>query len=499
VVGKLGFFSEYGFGGMNDIESVLASYGDHPKPYMEDYAGHLRLKQMRDKAFNQSTLLKSIFGNMENLREACQAAQADAVRLQTEAMRCNPGLGGYNYVQMFDSNAIEIDGLVDFWRNKRKKAFYAMQDVNKPLLLVIRCSRMNLRSNDDFELKVTLINELQISGSKRLKVRVQSPAATEVFTKETTFEAKPWVSIVFQETLKLTGESGRYLIEATLSDASGPVARKTESCMVLATDDLKWPADPVLVFDPDRQLGPYLQDRGIRFDKPGENIERPTVIIVTPFSGLWRRPDEFRVFTRLFPWVARGCTALFLEVPTDGPCPLASAQFFMESFMSPCSIAHLTPFDRIESVDEVWAGQRIGAYSWGLADQMAGMPIAKHPVFEGLPQDGLMGREFGNIVPVRRITTDWKPVEDTGSGVQIYSAESTTRIGKGKIIISSLNLLSNLKRDALAEKLLCNLIRYAQRNLPADLEPEDPYTAESQQFQMEDYLDCLKKVSMISS
>jgi hypothetical protein len=164
---------------------------------MEDYAGHLRLKQMRDKAFNESTLLKSIFGNMENLREACQAAQADAVRLQTEAMRCNPGLGGYNYVQMFDSNAIEIDGLVDFWRNKRKKAFYAMQDVNKPLLLVIRCSRMNLRSNDDFELKVTLINELQISGSKRLKVRVQSPAATEVFTKKTTFEAKPWVSIVF--------------------------------------------------------------------------------------------------------------------------------------------------------------------------------------------------------------------------------------------------------------------------------------------------------------
>jgi len=171
----------------------------------------------------------------------------------------------------------------------------------------------------------------------------------------------------------------------------------------------------------------------------------------------------------------------------------------MESFMSPCSIAHLTPFDRIESTDEVWAGQRIGAYSWGLSDQMAGMPIPKHPVFAGVPQEGLMGREFGNVVPVRRIATDWKPVEDLGSGVQIYSAESTTRIGKGKIIITSLNLLPNLKRDALAEKLLANLVRYAQHHLPKELEPEDPYTAESLQFQMDDYTDCLKKVSAAAS
>jgi hypothetical protein len=499
IVGKLGFFSEYGFGGMNDIESVLASYGDQPKLHMEDYAGHLRLKQARDKAFNQSKLLQSVFGSMENLREVCQTAQADAVRLQTEAMRCNPGLGGYNYVQMFDSNAIEIDGLVDFWRNKRKKAFYAMQDANKPLMLVIRCSRMNVRSNDEFELRVTLINEMQISGAKKLKIRIHSPAAAEVFSKEITVEAKPWVSIVLREPVKLVGESGRYLIEAALSDVSGTVVHKTESCMVFAAEDLQWPAEPALVFDPDRQLEPYLQDRGIRYGNGDASVDRPAVIVVTPSSALWRRPDSFRAFTRLFPLVARGCTAVFLEVPTDGPCPLASAQFFMESFMSPCSIAHLTPFDRIESTDEVWAGQRIGAYSWGLSDQMAGMPIPKHPVFAGVPQEGLMGREFGNVVPVRRIATDWKPVEDLGSGVQIYSAESTTRIGKGKIIITSLNLLPNLKRDALAEKLLANLVRYAQHHLPKELEPEDPYTAESLQFQMDDYTDCLKKVSAAAS
>jgi beta-galactosidase/beta-glucuronidase len=214
VVGQLTFFSEYGYGGMNDIESVLAHYGEHPKRHMEDYSGHVRLKQIRDSAFEQSDALKRIFGSMEKLREACQTVQADAVRLQTEAMRCNPATGGYNYVQVFDSNAFEIDGLVDFWRDKRKKAFYAMQDANKPLLLVIRCSRMNARSDEDFELQVMLVNEERVTGPRRLTVRIQSPSGTEVFRKEITVEVKPWISTLFQEKVNVKGESGRYPIEA---------------------------------------------------------------------------------------------------------------------------------------------------------------------------------------------------------------------------------------------------------------------------------------------
>ena len=68
---------------------------------------------MRDKAFSDSDLLKRIFTDAQEFRGACQIVQTGAVRLHSEAMWCNPAMGGYNYAKAVDSNAIMLDGLVD--------------------------------------------------------------------------------------------------------------------------------------------------------------------------------------------------------------------------------------------------------------------------------------------------------------------------------------------------------------------------------------------------
>jgi len=124
---------------------------------------------------------------------------------------------------------------------------------------------------------------------------------------------------------------------------------------------------------------------------------------------------------------------------------------------------------------------------------VAGVPIPKHAIFGGVPPDGIMGREFGNVVPVRKIQTDWNTSEDTGTTAQIYSSNSAAATGKGRIIITSLNLLPNLGRDALAEKLLHNLVLYAQDALPRELEPEDTEMTERLKFQLASYHDCVTK------
>jgi hypothetical protein len=113
--------------------------------------------------------------------------------------------------------------------------------------------------------------------------------------------------------------------------------------------------------------------------------------------------------------------------------------------------------------------------------------VAKHAVFQGAPEDGLMGRDYGNVAPVQCISTDVKASEDIGPAVQIYA------LGKGKIILTCLNLLPNLKSDALAEKLLCNLLNYAESGLPVDLAPENPATSERLRFSEKEYEDCLKE------
>lgn len=485
--GQLCFFSEYGYGGMNDLESVLAKYGAHPKRYMEDYAGHAMLKERREKAWAESSLLQQTCGDKGSWREVCQTIQADAVRLHTEAMRANPVCGGYNYVQVFDSNAIELDGLVDFWRDRRKKAFYAMQEVNRPLLLVIRMKPMNCRLGEEVRVRVTLVNEEQVAGRKRLRVRMKSPDGKEVFAKETEVEAQPWVSVILEEGVRVQGEGGRYVVEAVLSEGEKELVKKEEYLTLFDTAGLRWPSKGVKVWDTEGKLEPYFQERGIGCERWTGSADTPVAIVVTPFTELWRKPEEYRRFIHLFNWVERGCAAVFLGIPSDGDSLVTASRITKDNMLTPLAASGLFPIHDVESVAESWTGLRVYAYAWGLTDTRVGAPIPRHPVFEGIPQTGMMGREYGNVAPVEKIATDWRVSEDTGSTVQIYE------VGRGKFILTSLNLLPNLCRDALAEKLLSNLVNYAARSLPAHLGPEDAYTVESEEFEARGYEDCFKK------
>ncbi len=485
--GQLCFFSEYGYGGMNDLESVLAKFGPHPKRYMEDYAGHVLLKERREKVWVESSLLLQTFRDPKSWREACQTLQADAVRLHTEAMRANPVCGGYNYVQVFDSNAIELDGLVDFWRDKRKKAFSAMQEVNRPLLLVVRMQPMNARLGEEVRLRVTLVNEEQIEGRARLRLRITSPDGKEVYVKQADVDAQPWVSAIFEEGVRVEGEAGRYVVEAVLSQGEKLLVKKEEYFTLFDAAGLRWPSSRVRVWDVDGKLAPYLKERGIEYERWAGDAEAPVAIVVTPTGELWRKPEEYRRFIRLFNWVERGCTAVFLGMPGEGESMVTAAPIGRVTMLTPLYVSSLFPFREVDSSAESWTGLRVYAYAWGLTDTRSGAPIPQHPLFEGIPRTGMMGREYGNVAPVERIGTNWRVSEDTGSTVQIYA------VGRGRLILTSLNLLPNLRGDALAEKLLSNLVSFATHGLPAGLGPEDAYTAEGEEFEAQNYEDCFKK------
>jgi hypothetical protein len=155
------------------------------------------------------------------------------VRRTFEGFRANPNFGGYNVVQLFDSNAYEIDGLIDFWRNKRKKAFYTMQEINRPLLLVIQCTPfLNPRVGRDVEVAVSLVNEGQISGQKTLRIQVLGPKGAELFSREEPIEARPWASRLFTQKVSVGRESGRVTVKAELRDASKVLLSKSEDLTV---------------------------------------------------------------------------------------------------------------------------------------------------------------------------------------------------------------------------------------------------------------------------
>jgi hypothetical protein len=490
VAGQLNFHTEFGVAGMQDLDSLLARYGDSPKTYMEDYRGHLMLDEVRRMLFADSEVLRETFGDLDALLEASQTLQAETVQSLAEALRANPVVGGYNYCQMFDSNAFEPDGLVDFWRDKRKKAFAAFRTANQPLLLVVHATPMNVRSGAETSVRVTLVNEEQLEGRLPLTVRVLSPTGGPLVVSEGDVAAKPWVSVLYDDRLRLDGPSGPYVVEAVLGDPSRPIISKTAVCNLFAQEDLSWPSRQVLLFDVSRRLESFCRNRGLAWGLLGPVVEEPAVIVVTPFVALWRSPDDFDVFARVAAAVERGCTAVFLGLPEEGP-GLTASDIRPHENLSPLSLGSLVPGGVAKG--QYWSvngdrwGVRAGPYSWGLGEPVAGVPVPDHPIFEGTPHYGLMGAAFGNVAPTHTIETRYRPVKDLGPAVKLCSH------GRGQFVFTPMRLLESLERDALAEKLLSNLLRFAASSLPQQLASEDPYTRETRAFQLAGYRDCMQK------
>ncbi len=333
----------------------------------------------------------------------------DLLRQHTEAMRANPNIAGYNLVQLSDSNAMEIDGLHDFWRRKRKKSAFAMQEVNQPAVLIVHGSPMNVRAGEEIRLRVTLANEEKLSGRNTLRLRVLSPSGDPVFTREVQADAAPWVTPLFDQRVRLDGPPGRYRLQASFAG----LAR--EDFVTLFAAHAQWPEFTLL--DPDGTLAPVLRERRVAFEEWDGQATRPRLIVVTRFSGLYRRREEFIRFLRIFPAVEGGCHAVFLGYPGD--CPgLQGVPIINHSFLSQLSMNNIFPFSAIER-PERW-GQKAGLYTWSLQDPLGGIPVPKHPVYEGLPQTGLMTREYGNVAPISRLETDRDPIEEVGPSLQVF-------------------------------------------------------------------------------
>jgi hypothetical protein len=106
--------------------------------------------------------------------------------------------------------------------------------------------------------------------------------------------------------------------------------------------------------------------------------------------------------------------------------------------------------------------------------------VKKHPVFEGLPVDGMMGPVYENVWPqstlqnlggetiAASIGFDWYPNFDLskrhyyGPGDVWWGADmAIVPFGDGRFIASQFRLVENLGKDPAAERILFNLIRFA--------------------------------------
>ncbi len=488
--GQLYFITEFAFAALPNLDEVLDFYEKEPRDFnaeLEDYRGWKLLSELTHKHFRESGL-KDIFEDLSNYIQATQKLQANAIRLRLDALRSNPSVAGYNYCCLFESNAIELDGLVNFTRNGVKKAYGVLKEINDPLLLVVHCDPMNICSGQETRLKVTLVNEERIKGRRRLVVEILSQDGKSIYEEARMIEAKPWVSVIFDKKMKVEGGTGKYKVRASLLHGERILTQREDQLMIIHDRDLIYPKEPIGIFDPDARLEEFLNRRKIDFMKFGFEVKKPVVIVVAGFSELWRKPTEFMNFIEIFDLVKRGCTVLFLEVPQQRgvlPPGLYAGGY---TFLSPLALGYSAyPYGK-------WIGNepgegrqaRVGPYH-GLGSASPGVAIPKHPIFKDLPSRCLMDREYGNVAPNYLVKTAAYPIEDLSSLVQIMG------YGSGKIIFSTFILLPYLETDAIAKKILCNLLTHAKKGLSPGLEGRLQKDAVSINFRKQQYKQIMEK------
>jgi hypothetical protein len=486
IEGQLYFVTEFGFGGLEDIDAVLAKYGSNPNKQMEDYRGFVQQKQQVEYSFHD-TGAQEIFPDLAALREAAQTLQANAHKFTVESFRSNPRIGGFNVVQLFDSNANEVDGLVDFWRDKRKKSFYTFQQLNQPLQLIVQFSPFNPKAGSEIQVDITLVNEDRIAGARTLVLRAVGPSGTELFSRTESLNAQPWVTSLFSGKIPAGQEPGKITLEAELREGTQVVLKKSEQLTVYHPRDLAWPADGFALFDPQHRWPGAKGQTNVRVRDYDPEAERPELVIVPEFSGLWRQPAEFAKMVRLMDQVRRGSTVLFLGIPSDGePAYHQRTGGGIFNFSSFTLTALLGFTLSTDGGADAW-GAYSGAYGWSAGNTRSGSPVTTHAVFQGLPGPGLMDWPYGNIMTGRVPVPYRMSAEKTGPAIPVIPIES------GKVAFCAFEILDNLEHDGLAEKLLSNLVGYLHKQLPAQLRARSEREQETMRFQEQQVQDCWDK------
>ena len=85
--------SEFGFGGPEDLEDVLAQYGEE-RETLKDARFLQKMLDACKQGFEERAL-ERVFGDISGFFKAAQVLQCDALRAQIDALRANPKISGY--------------------------------------------------------------------------------------------------------------------------------------------------------------------------------------------------------------------------------------------------------------------------------------------------------------------------------------------------------------------------------------------------------------------
>jgi hypothetical protein len=345
---------------------------------------------------------------------------AESARICVEQLRANPRVAAYCFEDALPGTSQDGGPVLE-----------AFAEGQAPVRAVITLARTNLVPREEVEVSVLLLNEAKLEGRGELSLQVVGPTNQTLWKKKRGVKIPKHGKEIWTGTVAASGSIGPHKFVVQLWTDQGLAGEGQAAFFVTPpVDAWRGTAD---VLDPGNRWRETVRRLVPQIDGVAQ------VILVPPLAGSIRvYPDN--LFGQVLGRVREGAAAILFAPPADWAELSATLSAPVEAEIGPL----LGP-------------GRTGAALQGRL----------HPVFEGLPAGGPLGR------PYRGVLTRWivagegeddiAPALSWGDKPRPGSSILVRKFGNGRIIVTTMRLLDRIGQDPVADRLFINLLRYAER------------------------------------
>ena len=426
-----------------DYQKVMSNYSPAERKLgLEDYKLHKDFYESLKGFFNKDNL-KKVFGSVEGIIKKENEVRAEEFKHILAAMRSNPNYGGTTFCQLADASG-ELFGALDIWREPKPIWFRMAKAARVPYLAPEILPRVLPESGSTVALRATLINENKLGVNYKYAISIVSKAKKTLKIFKGVVKAKSGVQTILLKQVKLKLKEGQYFLVAELFENGNTVSKDDMRFTVIKEAVLKVPE--VSVHDPEKIVSDYFVKKGVAVRKFGNNSRDKNMPLICDFRKVvnqgWYLNEVIGQLKKSIQ--LGGCAVLF------DPDPV-----LMYEYLFPTLIR-----------------QEVGGMGRGIDY------VKKHPIFAGLPDNTLMEYEYANVRS--RFGKDSKGGDILKAGGEIISGnldsnmwtrpacyywKATTAVvpvGRGNVILCYLDVLGNIGKDPVADRLLVNLVNYAK-------------------------------------
>ncbi|MGB0372193.1 MAG: glycoside hydrolase family 2 protein [Opitutales bacterium] len=432
--GLLTYVSEIGFGSLPDLEANNARFRREGNPLVPPYRYHRELEDSYRAALKDSGL-DSVFPNLRDFCMALQKVHGEGNKRMIEGIRLNSSTCGYAVHSLTDGDWIVGAAILDIFRDPKPAVYEATQEANAQQYVAVNVLPRNIDADTGAALKIHGINELA-EAAGQISIDIRSSDGMSVFEKSFDSVLKHGISYLSEIELNTREWSGAYVARVQFQDDTGSVlAQNTVSLDVFEAEKNYIPIGQIALLDVKGNLRAYCDVNAISYVEFDDNLDFSVPVFVTGDT-------DSAQLDQLTRFAENGGTVVFLERGTHD-CPLPAKK---------------------EGAKGLWVG--------------IAHVIKEHPIFAGLPVDGLMGQVYENIWahdtligldtqpivasmthghwPVKTETPNYLGPDPVWWGSDLGFVQR----GKGRFLISALRLVDNLGQDPVADRVLFNMIKY---------------------------------------